>query len=307
MDERFDLLDQSQVVTQPFTQDLVAYATPRPAAGGPIGATFPITPSRSYTIQELMLGVVKLDVTPFVEETGGSVIGAGGGTLTDPEGDRLEIPAGALGGNAAIALRRVTTDAIGITLPGGFDSLAAIQVDAVGVTLGQGALLSIAAPAGVTAQTQILIARAFSDPFGQRRLRLVAIGELQSGRVVDPRHIWHVHAAVGRRHWRRLCLPPRPAADRLLHGQRDPVGRRRSAWRARDDRHHRARRRHVRRRELSDSDARRGQRVRACRRFDVTRHRGCDLTRRLAGCNRHREPDACGCRADRHVGDARDG
>jgi hypothetical protein len=36
----------------------------------------------------------------------------------------------------------------------------------------------------VTAATQILIARAFNDPFGQRRLRLVAIGELQAGRIV---------------------------------------------------------------------------------------------------------------------------
>ena len=61
--ERFDLLDQTQVVTQPFTQDLVSYATPRPGVGGTLGAAFPITPSRNFTIQELMLGVVRLDVT----------------------------------------------------------------------------------------------------------------------------------------------------------------------------------------------------------------------------------------------------
>ena len=63
--ERFDLFDQTQVVTQPFTQDLVSYAMPRPGVGGALGAAFPITPSRNFTIQELMLGVVRLDVTAF--------------------------------------------------------------------------------------------------------------------------------------------------------------------------------------------------------------------------------------------------
>ncbi len=74
MSERFDLIDQTQVVTQPFTQDLVSYAAPRPAVGGALGAAFPITPSRNFTIQELMIGVVRLDVTPFAGD--GTRIGA---------------------------------------------------------------------------------------------------------------------------------------------------------------------------------------------------------------------------------------
>ena len=95
-------------MTQPFTQDLVSYTTPRPALGGALGAAFPITPSRNFSIQELMLGVVRLDVTPFAGDGAASVVGGGGGTVTNTDGDTLQVPAGALPGNVPIALRRVT-------------------------------------------------------------------------------------------------------------------------------------------------------------------------------------------------------
>ncbi len=182
--ERFELLDQTQVVTQPFTQDLVSYATPRPGVGGTLGAAFPITPSRNFTIQELMLGVVRLDVTPFIDGDTASVLGPGGGTVTNAEGDTLQVPAGALPDDVSITLRRVTAADAGVTVPAGFDLIAALQVDMVGVNLTAPAQLSIAAAAGLTTQDQILVARAFNDPFGQRRLKLVAIGELSGGRLV---------------------------------------------------------------------------------------------------------------------------
>ena len=60
--ERFALLDQSQVVPLPFTEDIVLYARPRLGAAGTLGATFAITPSLDFTIQQLALGTVKLDV-----------------------------------------------------------------------------------------------------------------------------------------------------------------------------------------------------------------------------------------------------
>ncbi|HEY7502196.1 MAG TPA: Ig-like domain-containing protein [Vicinamibacterales bacterium] len=183
VNERFDLLDSRQIVTQPFTQDLVAYAVPAPTGGGRLGATFPITPSRSFTIQELMLGVIRLDVTGFDADGSATIVGPAGGTIADAEGDALEIPAGALGANAPIAVRRLSSaESVGGTITG-FDVLAAIQVDAIGVTFAQSAILSIGA-AGISAQDQILITSAFTDATGQRRLRLVAIGELVAGRVV---------------------------------------------------------------------------------------------------------------------------
>jgi hypothetical protein len=179
--ERFDLLDQTQVVTQPFTQDLVTYAIPRPATGS-LGANFPITPSRTFTIQQLMLGVVRLDVAPFAAADGGDVVGAAGGTISSAEGDTLQIPAGALGSTVPVSLRRVALADVGLTLPGGFDAVAGLQVDMVGASFADAATLSTAAT-GLSAQDQVLVARAFVDPFGQRRLELVAVGTIVNGRL----------------------------------------------------------------------------------------------------------------------------
>jgi hypothetical protein len=183
VDEQFDLLDRSQVVTQPFTQDLVAYATPAPSTGGSIGAIFPITPSRAFTIQELMIGVVRLDVREHVSGPGASTVGPNGGSVTSSEGDRLEIPVGALVAEAAIGLRRLTAGESGIAAVAGFDLLGVLQVDAIGVAFGAGTQLSLVS-ASASGTDQILIARAFVDPLGQRRLRLVAVGEVVSGRIV---------------------------------------------------------------------------------------------------------------------------
>src|SRR5262249_9805679 len=75
VNERFDLLDQSQVITEPFTQGFVVYRNPAPASAGTIGATFPITPSQRFTIQQLMLGVVTLDVSPYAEQSISPIVG----------------------------------------------------------------------------------------------------------------------------------------------------------------------------------------------------------------------------------------
>ncbi len=181
--EQFDLLDHRHIVTQPFTQDLVTYSTPPPVTGGSLGATFPVTPSRAFSIQELMLGVVRLDVREHTSAQGGSTISPNGGAVTTTEGDRLDIPAGALAADAAIGLRRLTTSESGISAMTGFDVLGVLQIDAVGVTLGASAQLSLAS-ASVSGTDQIVVGRAFVDPLGQRRLRLVAFGDLVSGQIV---------------------------------------------------------------------------------------------------------------------------
>jgi subtilisin family serine protease len=181
--ERFDLLDSSQLYTLPFTQDLVAYALPRQNIGGSVGASFPVTPSRDFTIQQLMLGAIRLDVHGFVPDATARPVGSGGGTISNAEGDALIVPAGALLSDAPIVVRRVDLAGAGITLPSGFALIAAVQVEAPGTTFGGGTQLSTAA-AGLSATDQILVTRVFTDPLGQRRLRLVALGEVASGRLV---------------------------------------------------------------------------------------------------------------------------
>jgi hypothetical protein len=186
--EQFDLLDQSRVVTQPFTQDIVVYQLPRPPTGGRLGATFPITPSRSFTIQQLMLGVIRLDITPFVVDGGVVVVGAGGGSVTSAAGDTLELPPGALAQSSSVELRRLTAGELSFSVTD-FDLLAALRIEAVGATFNQPAGLSIPAPSDVTAEHQVFVAQLYPDPFAVRRLRLVSVARLQSGRLVSDRAI----------------------------------------------------------------------------------------------------------------------
>jgi hypothetical protein len=93
--EQFDLLDTTSVVPLPFTQDVLVHAQPRPPNGDSLGASFAITPSRRYTIQELLLGVIKLRAAPASAESGAVSIGATGGLVTGSDGDALDVPAGA--------------------------------------------------------------------------------------------------------------------------------------------------------------------------------------------------------------------
>ena len=147
MSERFDLLDQTQVVTQPFTQDLVGYALPRSAVGGASA------PRSDHAVAQLYDPGTDawrrgLDVTPFVlPRPGPSRFRRG--TVTSNEGDTLQVPSGALAGNTPVGLRRLTAANAGVTVPAGLDLIAAIQVDMVGVTLATPAQLSTAAPDGL--------------------------------------------------------------------------------------------------------------------------------------------------------------
>ena len=186
--EHFDLLDQSRVVTQPFTQDIVVYQLPRPPSGGRLGATFPITPSRSFTIQQLMLGVIRLDITPFAVDAGVVVVGAGGGSVTSAAGDTLDLPPGALAQSSSVELRRLTAGELSLALTD-FDLLAALRIDAVGAAFAQPGGLSMPAPSDVTPEQQVFVAKLYPDPFGVRRLRLVSVARLQSGRLVSDRAI----------------------------------------------------------------------------------------------------------------------
>ena len=105
--ERFALSDQSQVIPQAFTEDLVLYTRGRPSGDGAVGATFPITPSRNYTIQELLRGVVSVDVAAPVDAAGGTIVGAAGGVASDASGDTAEVSGGALAGDTVVTVQRV--------------------------------------------------------------------------------------------------------------------------------------------------------------------------------------------------------
>src|SRR5581483_4512600 len=182
--ERFDLSDQSHLVPAPYIEDVVLFAKGRPTGAGVLGATFPITPSRSYTIQDLLHGVVAIDVVRDLDVVSAAIVGAAGGTTSDPEGDSLEVPAGATTADAAIAVRRVDPAQTSVPVPPGFDLLAAVDVELVGITLAQTGRLAIPAGSTVTSTDQVVVARVASDPAGALRLVLAAEATLSGGRLI---------------------------------------------------------------------------------------------------------------------------
>ena len=183
--ERFDLSDRSQVVPPSFTEDLVLFARGRPLGDGGVGATFPITPSRSYTIQELLRGVVSIDVATPTDEPAAPLIGAAGGAASDASGDSLEVPAGALTRDTIVDVRRVSADTTLAAPAAGYDLIAAIDVDFIGAGLAQSGRLSTPAPHDVAATDQILLAMAFRDATGVLRSRLVGSASLSGDRLVS--------------------------------------------------------------------------------------------------------------------------
>jgi PKD repeat protein len=180
--ESFELLDASTVAPLPFIQDILVHARPRPPTGGSLGATFPITPSRTYTIQELMRGVVTLDVTRPSDLVGGSVAGPQGAVVNSPEGDSLIVPAGAFGAETLVELRRVVPPS---DIPATFTPVAAFEIDLIGVSLTLPGRLSTPVPAGVTAADQILLVQSFIDPIGIRRTRVAGTGRIEADRLVS--------------------------------------------------------------------------------------------------------------------------
>jgi hypothetical protein len=183
--EQFDLLDTTSVVPLPFTQDVLVHARPRPPNGDWLGATFAITPSRRYTIQELLLGVIRLRAAPATTDSGGVIVGAAGGLVTGSDGDVLDVPVGALTGDTAIDLRGIAVDQITLAVPTGFDLLRALDIGLVGVRFAQSAALRIPRPAGLPDDAQVLIAQVFRDPIGVARLRVVATARVESTRLVS--------------------------------------------------------------------------------------------------------------------------
>ena len=183
--EHYDLLDTSSVVPLPFTQDLLLYAQPRRGTAPSLNTRFPITPSRRFTVQELAFGMVRLEVTPPVSALHGTVIGPAGGLLTGIDGNTLEIPASGLPAHTVVDLFPLTAAQVAVPLPGGFPFLGAVQVDLVGITLAQTAQVSFPRPSGLSDTAQVVIAQVITDPAGNRRLRLVALGQVQGTRIVS--------------------------------------------------------------------------------------------------------------------------
>ncbi len=181
--EQFDLLDNSRIVPLQFVQDVVLYARPRAGDAGTLAGRLPITPSLQFTIQQLSLGTVRLDVTVDEPTADSSIIGNAGGSVTDAVGNVLEVPAGALPGDVAVGLLPLNAAQLSASVPDGFTLLGAVLIDLVGASFGQPAALSIPRPTGLAPNAQVVVAQVIVDNGGGRRLKIVGLGAISPARV----------------------------------------------------------------------------------------------------------------------------
>jgi hypothetical protein len=178
--EHFDLASGASVVPEPFAEDIVLYARPR--AGGPLslGATFPVTPSRSFTILELLLGAVHVRIEAPGAATGGVAVGPAGATVTASSGEALVLAPGALAAPTAADLLELSPADLPLDVSAGGTLRGAVRVDLGGASLGVAGGLSVPRPLGMSDTAQVIVALVFADPLGVERLKLVAVGDVSS-------------------------------------------------------------------------------------------------------------------------------
>jgi len=189
--ERFDLHSGETVQPGSFVQDLVLYRAPCltnlsggaiAEAGAGLRTTFPVSASRDFTIVDLMLGKVGIDILSSAGDgPGGTMVGADGARLVDGDGNVLEVPAGALSTTVPVATRSLAE--AGAAVGDDFALLRAVEVELTRQMLQRPAVLSVPVPEGFDPGRPVVVARAVEVDGGQG-LKLTALAEAAGSMLV---------------------------------------------------------------------------------------------------------------------------
>ncbi len=193
--ERFDLYSGDAVVPSEYVQDIVLYRYPCITGltlnselgtpnSGKAGSTFPVTPSREYTIAELMLGKVGIEISLPQQQETGVMVGADGGRLLDGDGNVLAIPAGALTGTTPVETKTVPISLLSSVVGNDFTLIRAVSLNLAGRTLSSSAELSVPAPVGVDSSLPLVVAKAI-EVRGVQKLKLVALARLSGSLITS--------------------------------------------------------------------------------------------------------------------------
>jgi hypothetical protein len=189
--EHFDLNSGESLQPAEYRQDLTFYRAPcltnigsgllDPTAAA-LRTTFPISPSREFTVADLLQGKVGIEILPPAEGGSGVLVGPDGARLVDADGNVLEIPAGAL--TATVPVQSRTLTSAGAPIGNDFVLLRAVEVDLTGQTLASSATLSIPAPTALDSSLPLLLARQI-EVAGTPKLKLVGSARLSGSTVVS--------------------------------------------------------------------------------------------------------------------------
>ncbi len=200
--EHYELFSGEIELPSEYIQDIVLYRYPcvtnldtlaaneRESSrieNGTVETTFPVTPSREYTITELMMGRVGIDITQRSSvETAGVMVGTGGARLIDEGGNIVVIPENALAQTIPVETRTVEPSSVSGIVGSDFTLLRAVSLDLMNQTLGTSAELSIPAPTSLNAGLPIVVAKAIQVQ-GVEKLKLVALARLSGSLITsDP-------------------------------------------------------------------------------------------------------------------------
>src|SRR5262249_42014564 len=144
-----------------------------------------IAPSRNYTLQELLLGVVQVDVHQHGSDADGIIVDVGGGTFDDGAGGRVSLPAGAVTSETVIDLLPLPRDQLSAPIPSGLEFIRGVRFGITGTVLAQSATVSVPKPPDLASDAQILLAQTFYDFLGVSHLRVVGVGAIDGNRIVS--------------------------------------------------------------------------------------------------------------------------
>ncbi|MCP4203906.1 MAG: hypothetical protein GY769_18470 [bacterium] len=146
--EELQLLDGSVRSSAPYQADLVLYRAP----DGSPRSEFLLQPSEAARLAPLTLGHEDVSVNRFVDESvRGNVLGPAGGSVTNAEGDRLDVPAGAFAEPTAVTVRRNPVADLPLPAPPEGQVDGVVTIESGGNTWTPSAALSLALDPAPTA------------------------------------------------------------------------------------------------------------------------------------------------------------
>jgi len=205
--ERFDLLAGGAIVPADYIQDIILYQYPcitnikgaSPAnagvstintelgssnATGKLGASFPVTPSREFTIIDLLAGKVRVEISLPATEQKGIIVGTEGARIADAEGNILLIPQNALTQSTPVEMKMIQPALVSGIAGADFTLQKALEINLSNITLTQTAHLSMVVPDGFNPGLPVIVAKQI-DIHGASKLKLVALTQVSGSLITS--------------------------------------------------------------------------------------------------------------------------
>ncbi|WP_291983732.1 Ig-like domain-containing protein [Luteitalea sp.] len=187
--ETFTLTTGAVASDEPRRQDVILYRTPVPDATvlpsgfvTDVSATFPIAPSRTYAVADLVQGVVHLDILAGREAARGTV-GGGLATTVTSGSARVVLPGGSVPTDTVITLTPTVLSTF-VPTAAGIDALTEMTLDLAGQTLSAAAELSTSATGLTIAPTDTLLVARVERTDGVPFVTVIARASLVGDRIV---------------------------------------------------------------------------------------------------------------------------